>query len=339
MSTNFVFLDVLRVEPNPSQDSWLEARSFAYHNHLYKNPFNEKSYFVNEDNELWNLDGSGALELVHVLTKTSVKSDVAVYNPSLSFASENIIVGSNGHENLEIIVNNNGSKAFVFGDVEPGIILDSVFVEDKSMINVVMCFITEVNSKKYSEIILYSYSCSEDSEKLVEDIKFVGKRELRVKGAVEYANLTSNGNYLHVTSQDSAKFIHDTLSPMNKELHAETNNQEINIPKYCWSQDEDSLTVWLKVFEGVDKTQIKVDIKPNNILIKCQDQILISGESGHRLDPELTTWSHEKDTLKIDLFKNDAGLMWNELIKGDTGGECLPNEALAAEVHSRYTEL
>lgn len=335
--------DVLRVEPNASQDSWLEARSFAYHNHLYKNPFDAKCYFVNKDNELWSLNTNGTLELVHSLTKALDKSDDPVYNPSLSFASENIIVGSNGHRNLEIIIRNEMTtlKKFVFNDTEPCIILDSVYVRDKSLINVVLCFITEINGKKYSEIVLRSYSSSiidKNLEQTISDVKFIGKRILRVKGAVEYANLESNGDYLHVTSQDSVTFIEDTLSPMNKESPAD-NNQEINIPKYCWSQDEDSLTVWLKIFDGIEKTEIKVDIKPNNILIKCKDVILISGESGHRLDPDLTTWSYEKETLKIDLFKNDAGLLWNELIKGDTGGECLPNEALAAEVHSRLAHL
>ncbi|XP_046624693.1 nudC domain-containing protein 1 isoform X1 [Neodiprion virginianus] len=336
--------EVLRVEPSSSQDSWLEARSFAYHNHLYKNPFNGKCYFVNKDNELWKLDTNGFLELVHTLTKFSIESGAPVYNPSLSFASEDIIVGCNGCKNLEIIIKNDSQPllTFVFEDIDAGIILDSVYVEDKSIINVVMCFITEIESKKHSEVVLYTYSSpaidTVGSEPSSLGVKFIGKRILRVKGAVDYANLESNGNYLHLMSQDSATFVYDSLRPVNKEIPAE-GNQEINIPKYCWSQDEDSLTIWLKVFDGIDKSQIKVDVKPNNIVIKYEDQILMAGESGHRLDPDLTTWSHEKDSLKIDLFKNETGLMWNELIKGDTGGECLPNEALAAEVHSRLAYL
>lgn len=331
---------MLRVEPDSSQDSLLEARTFAYHNHLYKNPFNGQCYFVNKDNELWTLDSNASLELIHVFNKSSVEFVDTIYNPSLGFASEDIIVGSSGHRNLELIIKNDSQiSKFVFDDIEPGIILDSVYAKEKSMINVAMYYITEVDGKKHSQVILYSYSLlfiSENSESKSLDVKFIGKRVLRVKGAVEYANLESNGNYLHITSQNSAIFVEDSLSPISRELSGES-NQEINIPKYCWSQDEESLTVWLKIVKGIDKSQIKVHVKPNNIIVKCKDLILMSGESGHRLDPDLTTWSKEKDTLKIDLFKNEMGLMWNELIKGDTGGECLPNAALAAEVHNRYT--
>ncbi|XP_012268085.2 nudC domain-containing protein 1 [Athalia rosae] len=331
--------EVLRVEPSASQDSWLETRSFAYHNHLFKNPFDKKCYFINKDYELWYLDGSGTLEFIYALTKASLESVSPVYNPSLSFASQNIIVASNGHCNLEIILKQGSQilRSSIFNDIEPGIILNSVCVKNQSLINVAMCFIIEDNGKKYSEIVLYSYS-STDSDQLLSDVKLASKRVLRVKGAVEYANLESNGMYLHLMSQDSATFVFDSSNPICNDLPVD-NSQEINIPKYCWSQDEDTLTVWVKILDGVDKNQIKVCVKPNNIHIRCQDLLLITGESGHRLDPDLTTWSHEKDTLKIELFKSDAGLMWHELIKGDTGGECLPNEALASEVHSRLAHL
>jgi len=50
----------------------------------------------------------------------------------------------------------------------------------------------------------------------------------------------------------------------------------------------------------------------------------------------MATWRHKEGTVQIDLIKYESGLMWSELIKGDTGGESLPNETLAAEIHARY---
>ncbi|KAG7199157.1 hypothetical protein KM043_018045 [Ampulex compressa] len=192
--------EVFRLEPNSNQESWLEARLFAFHNHLFKNPYDTSCWFIDKDWVVWRLN-----------------------------------------------------------------------------------------------------------------------KILKVKGTVEYACIEENGNHLHSICQDSMLFEDLNAKVEKHNLPNLEEKEEIKIPKYCWSQDEDSITVWIKVEEQQYK----------QARINCQ----------HRLDESLTTWKYEHGTLQLELMKFENGLMWNELIKGDTGGECLPNQALAAEIHSRLAHL
>lgn len=227
----------------------------------------------------------------------------------------------------------NEEHAVVFSDVEPGVILDARYVKEKCIIVVAMCCVLEAKGKKCSKLVILSYKLKFEEQNDKTTLEEHRKQILNVKGPIEYVYIEASGNYAHAISQDRAIFEYDSLKPVEEERIVDS--KELKIPKYCWSQDEDSLTVWVKVPEKYHEDRAKINVTATNISIVIKDTVLIQGDSQHRLDPDLTTWKLDKDTVQLELGKFENGLMWNELIKGDTGGECLPNESLAAEIHNR----
>ncbi|XP_043481476.1 nudC domain-containing protein 1 [Leptopilina heterotoma] len=327
--------EVFHLEVNTSRESWLEARLFALHNHLFVNPFDSSCWFVDNTGIVWQfIDGN--LKKIHTLKSVDNSQICTKYNPSIGFTSENITVISNGSKNLEILLENAKSERefFLFEDIESGIILDVQKVKESPHIIISIYSIIEVEGKVNSRITLltYSYQKGEPSTLLLHRTQI-----LKVKGTVDYFYIENNGNYFHTASQDPVVFEHDSLKPIKETVNSD--GVGIKIPKYCWSQNDDSVTVWLKVPEKCNNSPAEIDVKPMQISVSMKDIVLIQGETQHKLESSLTTWKIKDDTLEIEFVKSESGLMWNELIKGDTGGEFLPNEGLAAEIHSRLAHL
>ncbi|XP_012281151.1 nudC domain-containing protein 1 [Orussus abietinus] len=331
--------DVFRVEVSSSQESWLEARLFAFHNHLFKNPFDMSCWFVDVDGRVWRLEQDGTLKPVGTITIQSDKYHGSMYNPSIKFGSRNIAVISNGCGNLQIIIENGneGTKPFTF-DIDCGIVMDAQHIKDKKLTIVTLCSVVDIDGKKCSRITLLSY-LHEIQEDSVEVVTFKSKQTLRVRGAVECIYMERNGNYIQIVSQEAAAFEHDESSSNEDNASMEKDVEVAKTPRYYWSQDEDTLTVLFKVPNNSEKSKLKINVAPFSISILLDDIILLQGNTRHRLESELTTWEREKDTLKVNLFKFECGLMWNELIEGDIGAEYLPNETLAAEIHLRLAHL
>ncbi|CAD6222393.1 GSCOCG00000948001-RA-CDS [Cotesia congregata] len=103
--------------------------------------------------------------------------------------------------------------------------------------------------------------------------------------------------------------------------------------------DEKSLTVWIKIPQKHKGSKPNVEVSATYISVVIEDEVLINGEVPFGLDHKSATWNCENDTLKLKLMKQETGQMWNELIKNDTNGECLPNDLLASEIHSRLAHL
>lgn len=253
----------------------------------------------------------------------------------MAFASREVVLLTNGDESLEILIENeSGDKeTFRTTDLSPGILLDSRYFQETLLVMVAMCCVAEVDEKKQSQLVILSYEHSgKDAQE--KSLKLVRKQILKVKGPIEYAFVEANGNFVHAISQDAAIFEYDSLKPVESKKE-ENSVKEAKIPKYCWSQDEDSLTVWIRIAEKNRDDILIIETTSTTLSVCLKGVQLIRGDLQHRLDSDLTTWTREKDDIKLELVKHETGLMWNELIKGDTGGEYLPNQALAAEIHSR----
>ncbi|XP_015184696.1 PREDICTED: nudC domain-containing protein 1 [Polistes dominula] len=331
--------DVYRLELNPDQESWLEVRLFALHNHLFTNPYDTSCWFIDKEHIIWRVNKIGTLQKIYKL-RTPNQSSKLLYNPSIGFTSNNIVVISNGGDSLYLLKEDHSGQveAFLLEEAEPGVILDIRYVQTKSQIIIALSSIVDDNGKKCTKLVLLFYTLQQYDEKQ-NTFHLSNKQVLKVRGTVEYVFIEENGDHLHSICQNNIIFESDNKKITENSKKNISDKEHIKIPKYCWSQDEDSLTVWVKIPEKYYQSQAKVNVKSNEISITVNDDILIQGECQHRLDEKLTTWKHEKDTLQLDLIKFENGLMWNELIKGDTGGECLPNESLAAEIHSRLAHL
>ncbi|XP_072753953.1 nudC domain-containing protein 1 [Anoplolepis gracilipes] len=330
---------VYRIEPNHNQESWLEARLFAFHNHLFKNVYDMSCWFIDKDWIVWRLNKDSSLNQIYKLHTVDTDLSKLMYNPSIGFTLNNISVISDGGEKLKILVGNTEQniKVFSLDPIEPGVIMNVQYIEKDLKLMVTMCTIAVQNDeKKYTQLTLLSYTL-QYIENEIKNINYIDKQLLKVQGTVDYVYVEKNGNYLHSICQNNINFEKDAQESENK---VQSNiDVQIKTPKYYWSQDEDSLTVWIKIPKQHTNKQPKIQIKPLELSVVIENEILMQGECQHRLEENMATWRFKEDTLQIDLSKYESGLMWNELIKGDTGGECLPNDTLAAEIHTRLAHL
>ncbi|XP_060829404.1 nudC domain-containing protein 1 isoform X1 [Bombus pascuorum] len=331
--------DILRLELTTNRDSLLETRLFAFHNHLFKNPYDTSVWFIDKDWVVWHFKKDGNLQQVYTIHSLSEKIQNFLYNPSIGFTSNNIIVISDGGDCLTLLVTDTQEhiKSFILNDAEPGIILDVQYVNTISTVMIAMCDIRSTGEKKFTRLLLLTYIWRNVGSE-AEYFELTDKKALKVNGAVEYVYIEECGKYLHSICQDYVTFE----CPKTKQFTDSRKNiektGELKIPKYCWSQDEDSITVWLTI-DKHHHDKVKVNVTPLELSVTVNNNILIEGQCQYRLDESLTTWRYEQDTFKLELYKHESGLMWNELIKGDIGGECLPNETLATEIHFRLAHL
>ncbi|XP_014467548.1 PREDICTED: nudC domain-containing protein 1 [Dinoponera quadriceps] len=332
---------VYRLEPNQNQESWLEARLFAFHNHLYKNAHDMSCWFIDEDLAVWRFDKNNSFDKMHILRAAKAELSKMTYNPSIGFTSNEISAISDGGEKLDILIGNKRQnvKVFTADPVKPGVIMNVQHVQKGSRIIVTMCAIANDDPKKYTQLTLLSYNL-EFVENEVKNITYIDRQILKVQGTIDYAYVEENGNYLHSICQDNISFDEGDVQKSEIKVEQPNIDSQIKIPKYYWSQDEDSLTVWVKIPKRCSaEQQPKISVKPLELCVAIGNEILIQGKCQHRLEENMATWRRKEDTLQIDVSKYESGLMWSELIKGDTGGERLPNETLAAEIHERLAHL
>ncbi|XP_063993014.1 nudC domain-containing protein 1 [Diachasmimorpha longicaudata] len=326
--------NVIHLEPSVGQDSLLEARLFAFHNHLFQSPYDDSCWFFDNDENLWCLQSTQTLHHVHSLPKPNPKS----YNSTIAFASPSVSVLSNGGNALQVLVKNQDHQNVIsIEEINSGILMAARHVLEDDSLVIVLVSIVEENSKKRSKLIVLHYSmknCESTSDLAIE---FSRRQELMVNGAVDYVQVESSGGFLDVLSGDMAKFTHDSVKPIAGDTS--TDKTDVKIPKYYWSQDEDSLTVWLKIPERLGDAVVDVRVTATSLAVALGDSILMQGNTPFRIDDGTATWSRDQDIFRLEVMKQEIGQMWNELIKGDAGGELLPNEKLAAEIHSRLSHL
>lgn len=289
-------------------------------------------WFIDETLTVWRVDKDGSMDSVY---KLHAQSKV-IYNPSIGFTSNNIVVISDGGGNLHILIGyGENRKVFLMNPKESGIIMNVQHIEKSSKIIITLCAIaTDDNQKKYTQLILLSYGLCVKNE--VTKVYDIDKQILKVQGTVDYVYVEENGDYLHSICQDNICFENKSAQESETKIEQPSVSSQIKIPKYYWSQDEESLTVWIKLSKRHSDKQPKISVKPLELSVTIDNDILIQGECQHRLEENMATWRYKEGTVQIDLIKYENGLMWSELIKGDTGGESLPNETLAAEIHARY---
>lgn len=331
--------DVYRLELTTNRDSFLETRLFAFHNHLFKNPYDTSSWYIDENGIVWRFKKDGNLEQIYEINNLNKNVQNRLYNPSIGFTDNNIIVISDGGDCLKLLITNpqENIKSFTLNNAEPGVILDIRYIDTTNTIMIAMCDIRSTGEKKFSRLLLLTYAWK-NAGNIDQFFELINKETLKVNGAIEYVYIENSGKYLHSICQDYITFDSPKIKKSTDNEKDTKKTEKLKIPRYYWSQDEDSITVWLKI-DNQYRDKIKVNVTSLELSVMVNNNVLIEGQCQYRLDEDLTTWKYEQDTFKLELYKHENGLMWNELIKGDTGGECLPNETLATEIHSKLAHL
>ncbi|CAH1968283.1 unnamed protein product [Acanthoscelides obtectus] len=108
---------------------------------------------------------------------------------------------------------------------------------------------------------------------------------------------------------------------------------------YQWTQNLEDITIKLPLPDGTTSNQVQIQTEPTKLEIKCEANILASGDLYQRIDSDLTTWSIEESVLQVILNKSENGLMWPELIVGDNTGEYVLDTCIVQEVHEKLAQL
>ncbi|XP_058807998.1 nudC domain-containing protein 1 isoform X2 [Phymastichus coffea] len=332
--------EILQLEPNANQASLLEARLFAFHNNLFKNPFDSTCWFIDNNGSIWRYDASdGSLDKIY--TSKKIHSNALVYNSSISFASKNIAVINDGNGALTFLKleNDKSVNILLIDEIDETVILDARLIELTSKIIVALYKVEKNQGKTFSRLIFLFYNYKTNFEDKSITLKLVQKQTAKVSKVVENLYIEKTGTFFYITSQNEIKFDFDSVNPIKNNDNTTIDNREIKIPRYCWSQDKDSITVYIKIPKKYDNVKAKVETTHTSISILVGDLTLLDGQTTHRLESDLTIWKQNDDTLEVELSKYESGLMWNELIVGNDEGEYLPNQELAAEIHARLSHL
>ncbi|XP_067012724.2 nudC domain-containing protein 1 isoform X2 [Anabrus simplex] len=349
--------------PSDDQYSFLHLKIFSLHNHLYKDPWTDDGiYFIDK---MWRVQkiisdtNTGRLESTKEMWQMPNHQSrrSGHYNTSLCFPSEELAVLSDGAGILYIVQTGARSTStqsqwkVLFSDKvcekeTPFIVADSrcSLLECRKEVH---CVLLRVEEAKRDDVERRSAGSFDTT---LEWITFaegeMGSWSLRCfrclsgPGGVNYIAMEPGCQALCLASEYPFEFIKDSESPILKDA-AHNNGGKVQEEKkeYMWQQSAEDITVTFRLPDDTQKSDITVDVKDLRLCVAYRDRMLLEGPLANRLESELSTWAVERGKLEVVLVKQETGLMWSELVVGDTKGEHVMDPALVEEVHRRLAHL
>ncbi|KAG8191444.1 hypothetical protein JTE90_020696 [Oedothorax gibbosus] len=180
----------------------------------------------------------------------------------------------------------------------------------------------------------HSFVCGQDNQ------IWSKKRTRRLYGTTfpEYAAIDNiGGEAICVASQNEFQFYFDSEGIVHKKSAAE--EKEVLPSKYTYIQTPEDISVYFRLPEHIKKGDLQVNLCSGRLEVLVQGNCVLSGDLANFIDHQSSTWILKDNKLEVTLFKAEAGLMWQELVKGNKEGEELMDPALVEEVHSRLAHL
>ena len=334
-----------RLVPDINQYSLLHAKLYALHNHLVgESDDSESIYFIDKDLHVQKFTIEALTSHFSSVTLWKVplqrERNPGDYNVSMKLVTDKIAVVADGMGYLYVV--DRGSrdvdekwKVIFTGDVTgPGekfVITDVVYKEEqKPELHLLLTTIRQKEENERHSTVLHWVTLEKT------DVwNQVAIRELSVSGFVQYANLERSCDALYVISDTGCKFVLDSENEIRdtQEVQVETEK------KYKWGQGSDDVTLKFSLCENISKNLVTVEVQATQIKVKYGDEVLLEGFLHQRIDSDMTCWTVMGDTLEVVLQKSESGLMWPEVVVGDTLGEYVPDPALVDDVVERLAPL
>lgn len=304
---------VRRVLTSDDQYSFLHAKLFALHNHLFRDPWQSNSaYFVDED---WNLQNirydtnSGALNSVKVVAripKSGIRNDA--YNVSCCFVSEKYCIFSDGCGSLLIFdtgdrQRNEEWKSIhreneVFDDAKVFVIQDArlEIAENVRSINCLLihiqpCEKSEKTDKRFEAIIEWiSFHKSNESGAWTK--KYV--RQLKGKSLPEYCILEPKSKAIVLSSDQKFEFTFDSENEIVKDVEMneiEENNENGIEKRFTWTQTDEDVVIRVCIERESHKNDFKVICDGKKLHILHHNETIFDSELFLAIDNDLTTWN------------------------------------------------
>lgn len=302
-----------RVFTNEEQYTFLHAKLFSLHNHLFRDSWLPYSCYFVDDN--WTIQNvrydttTGTLGSVKSVLKLSKpnfgRND---YNPSCSFVSEKYCVFSDGCGALRIIdtgdrFRNEEWKAIhngtVFENSVPFIVQDAR-LEIVDNVRHIHCLLLSVQEKldggdddKRYEAIIDWVRFTKETESNAWNKAHV--RKLRGKSLPDYCVLETKSNGILLSADQRFEFVFDTEHPLkttdpsSSSLAPKDNaNGELN---FTWTQTEEDVIVHFNVSRDSSKNDIKIVCSGSNMHAYHRNVTLLDAELYRAIDKDLTTWN------------------------------------------------
>lgn len=318
-----------RMFTSDDQYTFLHAKLFSLHNHLFRDPWLEYScYFIDENWTLQNVRYDtttgklSSIKAVHKIPKPDAgRGD---YNASLSFVSEKFCVFGDGCGGLNIF--NTGDRyrveewKTIFTDAilensHPFVIQDARW-EIINNIHQIQCLLLSVqqqtgdNDEKF-EAVLDWIVIKRDAQSNTWSKSHV--RQLKGKTLPEYCVLEPKCNGLLLSADQKFQFTFDAENPIEKPTERKESNDDVsngqneesdkaeskNHP-FNWTQSDEDITIVFDIPTDTSKQDIKVICDGTNLQVHLKNKPLLNEELFQKVDKDLTTWN-----LVSNLFGND----------------------------------
>ena len=116
-------------------------------------------------------------------------------------------------------------------------------------------------------------------------------------------------------------------------------------PPFYYLQGVEDITAWVMLPEGASKRDIKVSLKPRELLVSFKGKEIISGRLWDVLDSEDFTWTIQKGKLELNLTKCNTGMIWQRFLAHGaddefvTDGEEVNRPEMVEEIEQKYNQL
>lgn len=301
-----------RLFTSDDQHSFLHAKLFSLHNHLFRDPWLPyASYFVDENFNIQNVrysTESGKLNNVKVVHKISKpNSKAGDYNASLHFLSECFCVFADGCGNLSIFNTGDRYRIDEWKTVFTGTILESsesFVIQDArweiiNNVQQIQCILLSVQRKSDTDdekfeavidwVVIKKSAESNNWESSV-------VRHLRGNAIPEYCSLEPKCNGILLSADREFKFTFDTENPIaeaKKEDVDAIEGAEVdeNQRKCVWNQTEEDVTIQFGTSREASKHDFKVICDGTKLNVRHKTESLLEVELFEPVDNDLTTWS------------------------------------------------
>ena len=263
------------------------------------------------------------------------------YNPSLCFASESLAVYANG-SGMVFILNTGNRKSSgewrsvfheeICGADRPFTIASAVCSETSGDADCVLsCLMIYVEAKEKVDGFEHGKHLNESANfvNVVEWMTFAAApgstcwgldrvRRFVFPGGIDFAQLTAPASHFVSCTSKPFFLVFDTMGTLEEDLASgQVEKKESSTPvrpPFYYLQGVEDITAWVMLPEGASKRDIKVSLKPRELLVSFKGKEIISGRLWDVLDSEDFTWTIQKGKLELNLTKCNTGMIWQRFL-------------------------
>lgn len=296
-----------RIFTNDDQYTFLHAKLFSLHNHLFRDPWlPDSAYFLDDNRTIQNIryeSSTGKLtpiKAVHKIPKSTESKEV--YNASLCFVSERHCVFSNGCGDLRIFdtsdrYRNNEWKTLFTDNAlngsQPFIIQDARW-DTIDGIPHIHCLLLSVQRNESAEnekfhAIIDWVALKKDSNEWTQQ----HVRQLKGNALPEYCQLEPKCKALLISADAYFEFTFDTDNPIVDESeHMSVDAKSTDdTDRFVWNQADEDVYIHFDTPRDTTKQNVKVVCDGVKLQVWLKEELLLDANLLQEVDNELTTWN------------------------------------------------